>query len=123
VVGNTEVIQITEACDSSPGPPAAPSQFVFQPSVKRNGHGENGLERRERAVSGTTEAALALTTRKRRESVSRRKHSESVPDICLAPTGVLRGTGSWLHSSNPGRRVVKHASRTPRESALCWQFA
>jgi hypothetical protein len=57
MVGNTEVIQITEACDSSPGPPAAPSQFVFQPSVKRNAHGENGLERRERAVSGTIEAA------------------------------------------------------------------
>src|SRR3984893_6368345 len=61
--------------------------------------------------------------RKERVLSGRRRHSESVPDICLAPSGVLRGTGSWPHSSNPGRRVVKDASRAPRESAFCWQFA
>ncbi len=75
----------------------------------------DGREQDERDVSGTISAALALTTRKKRESLSgRRKHSESVPDICLAPTGVLRGTGSWPDSSNTGRRV-KDASRAPKE--------
>jgi integrase len=49
-------------------------------------------------------------------------HSQNLIDLLRADR-----RSPWnrivAHSSNPGRRVVKDASRAPRESAFCWQFA
>jgi hypothetical protein len=60
VVGNQKVIHITEACDLSPDPPAAPFQFVSAVSEEETVAARMAW----RGASGTIEAALVFTHKK-----------------------------------------------------------